>query len=157
LGNRQPINVKNRHTEVLAMPLLSRPSAAARTALIYITLGSLIVIWSAIWFVYLKNSTDVKDSTWYFCTGFFLTGLTVFVIGLALGRIGRAARHAELPPPEITLTEASVDQNAAARAPLVAPVNPVGQALAPVGTAAVPGQVVGTVPPPAPKSAGNPN
>jgi hypothetical protein len=138
------------------MPLLSRPSAAARTALIYITLGALIVIWSAIWFVYLKNSTEVKYSTWYFCTGFFLTGLTLFVIGLALGRIGRAARHAELPPPEITPTEANVDQNAPARAPIVAPVNPVAPGLTPVGTAAVPGQVVGTVPAPAAKLAGNP-
>jgi hypothetical protein len=127
------------------MPLLSRPSAAARTALIYITLGALIVIWSAIWFVYLRNSDHVRNGTWYFCAGFFLSGLTLLVIGLALGRIGRAARHAELPPPEITSAEANVHQNTAARAPIVAGVNPATPGLAPNGAPAVPGQV-GTMP-----------
>jgi hypothetical protein len=129
------------------MPVLSKPSAAARTALIYITVGALTVVWSVIWYVWLRNQAEVRAGTYYWCAGIFLTGLTLLVIGLALGRIGRAARHAELPPPEVTGIEARVDQNAAARAPMVAPVNPAAPGLAanvPVATTAV-----APVPPPA--------
>jgi hypothetical protein len=116
------------------MPVMSKPSPAARISLIYITLGALMLVWSGIWFVYLKNSESVRAFTWYFCAGFMLTGLTFLIIGMALGRIGRAARHAELPPPEVTAVEAQATQNAAARAPMVAPINP-----------AVPGAVPGNV------------
>jgi hypothetical protein len=117
------------------MAMLSKPSAAARTSLIYITVGALTIVWSAIWYVSLRNNPDVRPSTWYFCTGFFLTGVTFLVIGLALGRIGRAARHAELPPPEVTAAETNVAQNAAARAPIIAPVNPAVQPVAGNGQA----------------------
>src|SRR5205823_8454952 len=75
----------------------------------------------------------------YWCFGFFLTGVTLLVIGLALGRIGRAARHAELPPPEVTQAEAQAEQNAAARAPIVAPTNPATPLGAPPVQGAHPG------------------
>jgi hypothetical protein len=123
------------------MPVLSNPSAAARTALIYITIGALTIVWSVIWFVWLRNNPPERAGTYYWCAGMFLTGLTILVIGLTLGRIGRAARHAELPPQEVTGVEAGIDQNAAARAPIIAPVNP-----------AVPG-VMTNVPPTAPNVA----
>lgn len=106
------------------MPILSRPSSAARTSVLYITIGSLTTVWSSIWFWYLREHPPASDIQHYYCLGMLLTGLTVLVIGLALGQIGRAARHAELPPPEVTAIEAQVEQNAAARAPIIAPVNP---------------------------------
>jgi len=106
------------------MPILSYPSPAARTAVIYITLGVLTGVWSGIWYFFMRSHPPDADSTWYWCYGFLLTGLALVVIGLAIGRIGRSARHAELPPDEVTTTVANTEQTAAARAPVIAPVNP---------------------------------
>ncbi len=81
------------------MPILSKPSGAARTSLIYITAGALIDVWTIIYWVYLSRHPEGHaDLSYYWVYGFFLTGVVLLVIGLALGRIGRAARHAELPP-----------------------------------------------------------
>jgi hypothetical protein len=80
------------------MPLLGKPSPAAFMAIVYITVGALIDVWTSIWYWYLRDHPPEQPGTYYWCAGFFLTGLTLLVIGLALGRIGRAARHAELPP-----------------------------------------------------------
>jgi hypothetical protein len=106
------------------MPILSQPSSAARTSLLYITVGALTDIWTGIWYLYLRQYPPENVGLWYFCYGFLLTGLTLVIIGLGIGRIGRSARHAELPPEEVTSAVARVDQNAAARAPIIAPVNP---------------------------------
>jgi hypothetical protein len=109
------------------MAMLTKPSSAARAALLYITLGSLILVWSAVWYVWLHNQhaqqgvqffSSAQD---YICTGTLLTGLTLLIIGLAVGRIGRAARHAELPPPEATPTVAQTDKIAAQNGQVVAP------------------------------------
>jgi hypothetical protein len=110
-------------TGELRMAILSKPSTAARTSLIYITVGALMDIWSAVWWWYLRNhQPDAPAGVWYICGGLFLTGLVLLAIGLLVGHIGRSARHAELPPPEVTKAEAIAEQNAAARAPIVAPV-----------------------------------
>jgi hypothetical protein len=110
------------------MPLLSKPSSAAHLSLLYITVGALLGVWSGIRYVYLRNH-DVGNFTteYYWCAGLVLSGLVLLIIGLALGRIGRAARHAELPPEEVTGAEANAVQNAAARAPIVATTNPAVQ------------------------------
>ena len=106
------------------MPLMSQPSSAAKTSLIYITTGALTDIWSGIWYLYLHQNPPENPHLWYFAYGFLLTGLTLVIIGLGIGRIGRSARHAELPPEEVTGAIAQVDQNAAQRAPMIAPINP---------------------------------
>ena len=80
------------------MPIMSKPSSSAFTSLAYITVGALMIIWTGIEYMYLKNATEPSLSSLYWCDGFMLTGITLLVIGLALGRIGRAARKAELPP-----------------------------------------------------------
>jgi hypothetical protein len=106
--------------------LMTRPSPAAFTSLIYITVGALMGVWSGIWYWYLtRHAEEVREFTWYWCYGFLLTGLVLFVIGLAVGQIGRSARHAELPPPEGI-------QAAAKNPELVAP--PSTSPLAPPGT-----------------------
>jgi hypothetical protein len=120
------------------MPILTIPSSAARTALAYITVGSLTLVWSGIWYSYMTKYPPERDFTWFWCYGFLLTGLALFVIGLAIGQIGRSARHAELPPPEITAAVAQIDQNAASRAPMIAPVNPAAQTIVPPGQPAAP-------------------
>ncbi len=95
------------------MPVLTKPSAAARMSLLYITVGALMIVWTAVTFAYYYQRPPSDDRLWYVLTGLMLTGVTLLVIGLALGRIGRAARHAELPPPEVTPAVAATDQKAA--------------------------------------------
>src|SRR5438132_7291401 len=109
------------------MPILSKPSQAARVAVIYITIGALLTVWTVVWYLYLRNHNPEEPTTsgtYYVCYGLFFSGLVVMAIGFAIGRIGRAARHAELPPPEAQPAVENAEQNAAARAPVVASVNP---------------------------------
>jgi hypothetical protein len=94
-------------------------------AVLYVTAGALIGVWTGTWYWYLHNHPPVEDRPYYWCLGFFLTGLTLFVIGLTLGQIGRAARHAELPPVEATPAAEKAELDAAARAPILGPPNPV--------------------------------
>ena len=125
------------------MPIMTKPSVETGISIGFITGGTLTAIWSGIWYSYLRNHAP-DDSGWYYvCTGLFLSGLVLVLIGVTIGHIGRAARRAEIPPAEVTQAVANVDQNAAARAPMVAPVNPAQQAVAP-------GQVVPPVAAPAP-------
>lgn len=121
------------------MPVLSKPSPMAGASLVYITLGALIDVWSGIRMWYLREHAPSDDVQMYWCWGFLLTGTVLLLIGLAVGAIGRAARHAELPPPEVTPAEAQAEVGAAQRAPIVAPVNPAMPMMAPGGVpAAVP-------------------
>jgi hypothetical protein len=80
------------------MPLTTNPST--RTALTFITVGALIDIWAAVWWWYLwtQPTGDVDRSWWFVCAGLLLTGAILIVIGLAVGRIGRAAVQADTPP-----------------------------------------------------------
>ncbi len=78
-------------------PVMSKPSKAAHMAIAYVTLGALLMVWSAIWYCWMLNhqapaDQPHNDAPFYWCAVVFFTGLTVFVIGLALGRIGRAGR-----------------------------------------------------------------
>jgi hypothetical protein len=125
------------------MPVMSKPSASAHLAIVYITLGALLDVWSGVWYWYLRNHPPAHDWPYYLCTGLVLTGSILILIGLALGRIGRAARKAELPPPEVTQAVKQAEQLAAARAPMAAPANPVQQPPAPVVS---PPPVAGSVP-----------
>jgi hypothetical protein len=96
------------------MIMLQKPSFGAPVAIAYITVGALIDVWSGIWYFYLRNNPPQDNTSFYFCTGFFLTGLVLIVIGLALGPIGRVARQAEHHPelvpeePKITMPATAV-------------------------------------------------
>jgi hypothetical protein len=79
----------------------NKPSAAARMALAYITVGALTVIWTGVWWAYLRTQEVASVTSYYYCVGFMLTGFTLLVIGLALGRIGRAARPADVGGVEV--------------------------------------------------------
>ena len=46
------------------MPILSKPSSAARTAVIYVTVGALTEVWSGIWYSYLKHNPPPHEFTW---------------------------------------------------------------------------------------------
>jgi len=79
---------------MLFMPKTSSP---AQTALVYITVGTLTLVWTGIWYLYLLNHHPESDAVFYWVGGLTLTGLTLVVIGLTVGHIGRAARPAESP------------------------------------------------------------
>src|ERR1051325_8958036 len=98
------------------MAILTSPSGAVPTALVYITVGTLIDIWTIVAMVYYP-----PESAWnrFLTVGFLVTGLALLIIGLLLGPIGRAARHAELPPTEVTPAVSQIEENAAENPPAV--------------------------------------
>ena len=69
---------------------------AARTALTYITLGALTLIWAGVWYIYLYNNPPSTQTAYYWCSGFLLTGLALAAIGLGLSMINRSAQSADL-------------------------------------------------------------
>jgi hypothetical protein len=113
-------------------PMFSpKTAASARMAVGYITFGALLVVWTVIWYIYLQRH-DASDRPYYWCAGFFFTGVTFIVIGLAVGRIGRQARHADIPPPEALVgmgeqAKAAAVQSANTGAPVGVPAVPAGQ------------------------------
>jgi hypothetical protein len=104
------------------MPLLSQPSFGPRTALTYVTTGALLTVWTGVWYFTFRESTPLPSTTAFWLWGLFLTGLTLVVIGVLLGPLGRSARKVELPPVEQTEAEARIQQTAAATPHPVVPV-----------------------------------
>ncbi len=121
------------------MPLLSKPSEEAKIALLFVTVGSLVIVWSVVW-LFFQQTHGSQDWEQYTCYGSLGTGLVLLVIGLAVGRIARAARQAELPPAEVTQAEGQISREAASRAPIVTPTGMGGAAVTganPTGTEAI--------------------
>jgi hypothetical protein len=94
----------------------TKTSGAARTAVMYITIGAIVDVWTVLWYVWMNKHGTATDAPYFWCYGFFLTGLTLMIIGLALGRIGRAARHAEAPVDTTASNAALQAQQPVARA-----------------------------------------
>ncbi len=133
-------------------PIMSKPSKAAHMAIAFVTIGALTMVNTAIVYSYIINHRPPADSgqpspdgSLYWCYAFFFSGLTLFIIGFALGRIGRAGRRAELPP-EVSTT--STAQPAVASQPVVQP-TALGQAVVP-GQPVIPGHPATAVQPGAP-------
>lgn len=124
---------------------LHQPSQGTRYSLYYITAGSLTLIWSGVWYYYLRTTAVPSgDSRYFVCTGLLLTGLAFLIIGTLIGRIGREATSADVPVGTL------------ANAPVVpgqpVPQNgnngveqPQGQVAAPVAAAPPQGQVAAPV------------
>lgn len=89
------------------MHVFTTITSAARAALLYITVGAVMIVWSGIYYYYLNDHPPTQsDTPWYWCTGFLLTGCTLLIIGLAVGWIGRSARQAEQPHAVINARDA---------------------------------------------------
>lgn len=86
---------------------LSNQMGAAKASLTYITIGALTEVWSGVWYWYMSKYPPQADSTWFWCWGFLLTGLALIIIGLAVGSIGRSARHAEVAVDSASIVSAS--------------------------------------------------
>jgi len=95
-------------------PILSKPSSAAPTSLFYVTVGALMTVWSGIWYFYLNRNPSDHQFLYYLCAGFLVTGLVLLAIGAFIGPMGRFARKAELPPPEVTESAVQAEQQRAA-------------------------------------------
>jgi hypothetical protein len=97
------------------MPMLSQPSFGPRTALIYVTTGALIDVWTGAWYFSFRNATaPLSNTATFWLCGLFLTGMTLILLGVMLGPLGRSARKVELPPVESTEAEAQIQKAAAA-------------------------------------------
>ncbi len=97
-------------------PTLNKPSGAAPASLIYITIGALMAVWSGIWFMYQRNNAiSTHSGQSYVCLGFLVTGLVLMAIGFGLGPLARIARHAEIPPQEVTDATVQAEKAAAPR------------------------------------------
>jgi hypothetical protein len=83
------------------MPFFRPTSSPAQTSLLYITIGCLTLVWTCVWYFYLLNHMPATGTVFYWVSGFGLTGLTLVLIGLAVGHIGRSARHAEASPVDV--------------------------------------------------------
>jgi hypothetical protein len=103
------------------MPLMSKPSEEAKIAIVFVTTGALVLVWSGVWFWFQHDHPDTPQWQSYVCYGTLGSGLVLLAIGLLLGQIARAARQAELPPAEITPAKHQVSEEAAGRAPIVTP------------------------------------
>ena len=83
-------------------------SPAARTALVYVTAGALMIIWTIVWFIFLRNNPPEGNWPYYLIGGLLASGLTMLGIGLGVGRLGSAARNADNPAVVVTPTNPPV-------------------------------------------------
>jgi len=119
------------------MAIMSKPSAAPHISLTFITLGVIMAIPSAVWYA-MFNPHDVAR---FVCVSLFFLGLAFMMIGFSVGFIGRSAREAELPPPEVLGAVARQDQTIANRGKTPAG-TPTGLATAPYPTMSGPTSTV---------------
>lgn len=75
----------------------TKQAAAAKTSLTYLTVGALTVVWTVIWYVYLKNN-GAAPNTFLWVYGFLATGIVLLIIGGGVGVIRRSAMPAETAP-----------------------------------------------------------
>ena len=94
------------------MPILTQPAFGPKLSIGFITGGTLLDVWILVWRFTIAGPELTSTERFWF-TGLLLTGATFIVIGLMLGRIGRAARKAEMPP---TLDAARAEEHIQATA-----------------------------------------
>jgi hypothetical protein len=96
---------------------LHQPSRGATLSLGYITVGTLLMIWTGLWYWRMQTTGEppppesLQNLT---CLGFFLSGAALVVIGLLVGRIGSEAKHADVPMGQIQAAAVTPQPNTAA-------------------------------------------
>jgi hypothetical protein len=72
-----------------------KQARSATMAIVYITIGGLIDVWTAAAYFYFgRHNLSATSNFW--CAGFFFTGVVLIFIGLMVGKIGQSARQAEV-------------------------------------------------------------
>ncbi|QEL15287.1 hypothetical protein [Limnoglobus roseus] len=100
------------------MAMLTQPAFGPKLSIGLILAGTLMDVWTLVW-RFTLGGDELTPTSRFFFYGTLLTGITLLLVGLFLGHIGRAARKAEMPPAEITTAEAAINQTAAAHPPAV--------------------------------------
>ena len=77
----------------------------AKLAITDITCGTLMVVWSLVWLIYLTLPRDVSGYI-YIASGVVLSGIAVVLIGLSVGNIGKDA-NADDPEVQLPATRPS--------------------------------------------------
>lgn len=84
---------------------LSKPSGFTPMAMMMVTVGALMTVWSGIWFWYLRNHSSGDGVSNYVCAGCLISGLVLLFLGIAAGPMARWTRPAELPPTGAGVTD----------------------------------------------------
>ena len=108
----------------------TKQAAAAKTSLAYLTVGALTIVWTVIWYLYLRNN-GAAENTYLWVYGFLATGVVLLIIGFTVGQIGRSAMPAETAP---TAAVTGVVPAVTAAAPTPAPAAGAGQQVVNTGT-----------------------
>jgi hypothetical protein len=75
-----------------------KASGSTRMSVYYLTAGTMLLIWPAVWLLYMTRHTPSNDGVYYLAWGLLFTGAVLSVIGLTIGHIGRVARNADVAP-----------------------------------------------------------
>ncbi len=86
-----------------------KQATSATMAIGYITTGSLMAVWTGVYYFYHRQVNGV-DAPSMWTTGFFLTGIILVIIGFLVGQIGRSARQAEVMAAPTQIITPSVAQ-----------------------------------------------
>lgn len=78
------------------MPPIQNKNSGASTALVYVTIGALLSVWSGVWFLYENNLEQPSRGVYYVCTGLLLTGIALLLIGFFVGSMSRKAHEVEI-------------------------------------------------------------
>ncbi len=106
--------------------LLRSQSRSAAGAIVYVTVGTLMVIWSGLWYFYFLFP-EPNPPTWqkFACVGMILSGFAIGGIGLLFGLIGRGAKGADTTVgvaanvPAVPIVSTNVGSAGALSAPVV--------------------------------------
>lgn len=76
--------------------LFRAQSRSAAGAIVYVTAGTLMIIWAGLWYYYFLAPAP-NPPIWqkFACVGTILSGFAIGVIGLLFGLIGRGAKGAD--------------------------------------------------------------
>ncbi len=76
--------------------MLRSQSRSATGAILYVTVGTLLMIWSCLTYYYfLMNNPSAPAWQNFLCIGTILSGFAIATIGLLFGIIGRGAKAAD--------------------------------------------------------------
>ena len=124
---------------------LRTQSKSAAGAITYVTVGTLLMIWSGLYYYFfLMREPNPSPEQSFTCLGIILSGFAIAAIGLLFGLIGRGAKAADHMVAAGTVTPvAAADQGTGTSAAIgAAPV----AAVAPVAAIPTNGVPVGAVP-----------